>query len=114
MSYKLNGRNVYEGMYRRAENAKRNGNKAFFTELQSVVDLPEAAKNTYCHNCNGLGMMGLEIVVGGPYTDASNKTHVIWHEGNYYVRDLVLFDCPDCVGSGLFSRQAPREAELRL
>jgi hypothetical protein len=112
--YQLNGVNVHEGMYLRAENEIGNGKKVFLTEFLCVVEAPTSAKNTHCLNCDGAGRLGLEVVVGGPYQDATDKKHVIWHEGKYYAHELVVFVCPDCNGSGLFARQTAGAAGMQL
>ena len=116
MTYQLNGINVHEGMYARAKSARANGKKVFITKLPCIVDAPDAAieAKTHCLNCDGCGRLSLEIIVGGPYQNATDKRHVIWHKGEWYVHDFILFICPDCNGSGLFHRQAPRAKELSL
>jgi hypothetical protein len=112
--YQLNGVNVHEGMYMRAKTAQGNGQKVFLTEFPYIVEAPKAAVNAHCLNCDGAGKIGLEIIIGGPFQDATDKKHVIWHEGMYYAHELVVFICPDCTGSGLFSRQAPRPDPVSL
>ena len=112
--YQLMGHNVYEGMYHRAETGIRNGKKVLFTQFQAVVEASKPADNEYCHNCDGAGKLGLEIVIGGPYEVPSDRRHVIWHDGKWYTHELVVFVCPDCSGSGLFGRKAESAAGIQL
>ena len=121
MPYKLNDRTVHEGMYLRAKSVKGNGGKVFLvTPSYEFGDDAEArtketlAGRSYCANCEGIGKQGLEVFIGGPYTNAEGKKHVTYYEGAYYVHDFIMFICPDCNGSGLFSRQAPRPDPVRL
>ena len=116
MSYQLNGINVHEGMHARATTARRNGKKVFITKFEYIVPPSEKAleAETHCTNCDGAGRLGLEIVVGGPYDDASDKKGLIWYEDKWYSHDLIAFVCPDCNGSGLFRRKAAGVKELQL
>ena len=121
MTYQLNGHNVAEGMYMRAKSTKANGGKVFlvmpsydFGDESEARAKAALAGKSYCANCESVGKLGLEMLVGGPYTNATDKKHVTYFEGSYYVHEIVLFICPDCSGSGLFGRQATRAAELQL
>ena len=102
--YNLNGTNVHEGMYRRAVSARQNGGMVLLTKFIDRLEAPESAKGTHCGNCDGVGKLGLEIVTGGPYKTAGRTAKGFWHDGAWYVGDLVQFICPDCNGSGLFRR----------
>ena len=121
MHYQLNDRNVPEGMRQRAITVKKNGGKVFL--VLPVLEFGDEAEErmkaaladkTYCANCEGTGKLGLEVFTGGPYTNATDKKHVTYFEGSYYVHDIILFHCPDCSGSGLFGRQNPQPAGVNL
>jgi hypothetical protein len=121
MPYTLNNVNIPDGMYQRAQTVRKRGGKVFLVvPALNYEDEAEArtraalVDKTYCGNCDGCGKVGLEIFTGGPFNNAQDKRHVTYYEGACYVHDVVLFDCPDCVGSGLFTRQVPREKELQL
>lgn len=112
--YRLNDTNVPEGMWYRARDLKDAGAKIFLAYPQHPIESPLAAKDTHCKNCDGFGRLGLEKFVGGPFTDATDKHNVVWHEGAYYVHDVVLYICPDCNGSGLFYRASTSADKLSL
>lgn len=121
MQYRLNDHNVHEGMYMRAKSVSANGGKVFFVSPQLVhgdaEELDKIAKlqgKRYCRNCDGLGRFALQVFTGGPYAAPDQKKHVTWHDGSWYVQDTILFVCPDCSGSGLFGRQAPRPEPVSL
>ena len=118
MTHQLNGINVHEGMYLRARSAKANGSKVFMCMPKGagVVEASELATEAgiYCENCDGFGRLALEIFVGGPFTEATDKKHVVWHDGAYYTHDIVMFICPDCNGAGVFTRATARWDELQL
>ena len=122
MKRQMNGHNVNEAMHNEGKAAKRANKMAFFTMVESepIGDKEEARllalgrDKTWCSNCEGAGQLGIETFIAGPFTNAQDKKHVTYYEGTYYVHELALFYCPDCSGSGLFSRQAPRPAKVQL
>ena len=93
-TYQLNGRNVFEGMYRRAETAIRNGRGVLLTTFEGSLDVPEPAKPYVCPNCDGVGKLALEFLGSG------NGKGETWHKGHWHSHELVLFLCPDCSGGG--------------
>ena len=108
MPYVLNNREVPEGLYNRARAVINNGGKVFlltpgaedyYGDYQKLIDATPAGQKP-CVNCDGIGKLGLQIIVGGPYDSPDNKKHIIWHEGKWYVQETVLFPCPICHGSG--------------
>ena len=114
MTHQLMGVNVMEGMYNAASNAIHSGKKIYLAQFPWVIPAPDAAAENHCHNCDGCGRLGLEIMIGGPHDDASSKKHIVKIDDRWFTHELILFVCPDCNGSGLFSRQAPRPAPVSL
>ena len=120
MLYKLNDLNICEAMHRKYQSANDVG-KVFLTipslnleEDAERVERLARKHEVYCGNCDGTGTMYLTVFVGGPYATPAQKKHVTWHEGMWYEQDNIGFVCPDCNGTGLFSRQAPRPAPVSL
>lgn len=121
MPYTLNDTVVPEGMYNRARTVKGNGGKVFLVTPSMPLETDEEraarlakASEVYCRNCDGCGKLGLEILTGGPYTDATFKKHITPYKESWYAHDIVLFICPTCNGNGLFHRQAARPQALSL
>lgn len=121
MNYTLNDRAVCEALHVDAKNNKQRGIRSFFVVIDSGLDdaverrLREALANkTYCANCEGAGKHGLQILTGGPFTNANDKKHVTWFNGQWYTQKTDLYICPICNGSGLFGRQAARPAAVLL
>jgi hypothetical protein len=121
MPYRLNEHNVHEGMYLRAKDVISRGGKVFLTvptlnleeDEERTARLAQPSK-VYCNNCDGTGKLYLTVFIGGPFATPAEKKHVTQHEGKWYEQDVIMFVCPDCNGSGLFSRQAPRPDPVSL
>ena len=121
MTYQLNDHTVHEAMYLRAKDVRGRGGKVFLTipSFNYEDDEERAARlalpsKTWCNNCDGTGKLYLTIFVGGPYVAPPERKRITWHEGSWYEHDTIMFICPDCNGSGLFSRKAPRPAAVSL
>ena len=117
----LNDRQVHEALYQQVKSNRRQGITCFLVVMESGYDdafedrLREVlGDKSYCLNCEGVGKHGLQILTGGPYTDANDKKHVTWHREMWYSQRTDGYLCPVCNGSGLLVRAQTRAAELQL
>ena len=123
MTYKLNDHNVHEGMYLRYKSARDKGGKVFLitptlpleTDEERAARLAKAS-GIYCKNCDGCGRLGLQMLTSGPLAAGGHRKHTTYtyYKESWYAHEIVLFICPDCNGSGLFSRKAPSPAAVLL
>ncbi len=118
MTYMLNDRQVHEALHHDVKLNQRKGIKSFLLVMESGYDDPFEDRlrevlgdKSYCLNCEGVGKHGVQILTGGPFTDANDKKHVTWYREQWYSQKPTLYICPVCNGSGLLTRATQRTPE---
>ena len=124
MTSKLNGVMVPEALIDAARNVRRKGGKVYLMRPEPFVPLLVEEKNAkqLCNNCNGIGHIGLAVMVGGPFDhlpqggNGDDSPHPTFIDESWYLQktNRHKYTCPVCHGSGGYVQPTPRKQELAL
>ena len=86
-------------MYEDAKASKRSGLRVLMV-TPGDVDADDVER-IRCANCNGVGTLALQTLIGGPYDDPpaanpENNVHIGVHNGKWYRMTLKTYSCPLC------------------
>lgn len=115
---KISDRLVPDDLYRDAKAYRDRGAKVFLVVPKD--DTPDDVRRpdppVDCQNCNGLGNLGLQVIVGGPYdfvpaTEPGNGNPTAGTINGKWYKLLFVpkrYICPVCRGSGGYTHIRPQ------
>ena len=100
---KINNTHISDHLYSEILSYRKKGARVFLVVPE--VTAPDALRSgAVCRNCDGSGKVGIQVVVGGPYSEP-RKSSCIWHDGQWFNAKTILDNCPVCSSSGKVALQ---------
>ena len=122
MTFNLDGVLVPDDLVEAARSVKSSGGMVYLMRPEPfralLVDQKDAKQ--LCNNCNGIGHIGLAVMVGGPFDylpttgkgdDSPSATFI---DGKWYLQktNRHKYTCPVCSGSGGYVQPQAQERAL--
>jgi hypothetical protein len=110
---RISGIAVSEELYQQVVAAKNRGSKCYLVRPEVVgegdPDWMHERAESFCLNCHGVGSIGFQLVVGGPYNHVPNTAidkgpRATFIDGAWYLQKTRESTCPICGGTGAFTK----------
>ena len=124
MTSNINGILVPDALVEAANTVKRKGGRVYLIRPEAYEPLlvDEGDAKQLCDNCNGIGHLGLSVIVGGPFEavppsgggdDSAKATSI---DGKWYLQktNRNKYFCPVCNGSGGFVERQAKPQSINL
>ena len=124
MTSNINGIIVPDELMGAANSVKRKGGRVYLIRPEAYEPLlvDAADSKQLCDNCNGIGHLGLSVIVGGPFDavppsgggdDSPKATHI---DGKWYLQrtNRNKYTCPICNGSGGYVQRQAKPQSINL